>query len=503
MDELNAFERSIANELALMGGPPANVDAAGIAAGIAGAAPRSGSGRRRGVLLVVGVAVVVGLFAFLLLSGILSGDPDPAEDLRSAGAATIAPGATVTPAPRTPQPSVAGVSVTTPRVWTRTSLPMDERADVAALAVHPNGRILMVAAATDLIDRPHGWLSRDGGRTWARTNLGLRRRHDAVPRAATVWDGLFVIVGDSADGGFVQTSSDGLRWKRAATIGRAELRGIEATAAGLVAHGYDVGGRQRERRYHPAIFTSDDGSGWERQRIASVGSPARQARRTDLQTIGLARSDDGVILVPGLHVNGGVEGLIAPDDVGVVGVTSLEGLYWRSTDGSTWTAMRLPIEHESTSAGPDYVRVTDIRWTPSGFLMALQAPDVARSSRVGSIWHSTDGLEWEQVADTGRSVVGEIVSDGPDFMAFTAPVAERNSAGEWLVANALDRELISSDGTRWRPTEDPAFMRFAVRDGSISMDGTIVALGHALVPGEPESKAAPAWELLVGSERDS
>jgi hypothetical protein len=379
---------------------------------------------------------------------------------------------------------------------------MGERADDVSLAIHPDGRILAVAGATDLVDRPHGWLSRDGGRTWATTNLGLRRRDDATPTDVTVWADRFVVVGDSESGGFIQTSLDGLEWNRAATLEGAELFGIEATPDTLIARGYDLDGGRRDRRHHPAIFVSDDATSWETRRIAEVGSPSGEARRTDLQTLGLARSADGIAIVPGLHVNGGVPGLIALDAVGVVGVTSLEGLYWRSTDDTTWTAMHLPIEHDSTHEGPDFVRATDIRWTPRGFFMALQAPDPVRSSRVGSIWRSMDGLEWEQVADTGRSVTGTIVSDGPDFMAFTTPVAERNSGGEWIVANALDRELVSPDGAEWKPLEDPLFTRFAVRDGVVMTDGTIVTLGHELVPGEPESKAAPAWELLVGSEPD-
>ena len=500
MDDLNAFERTIAHELSLMGGPHGNVDAAGIATGVTAAAPRRGSNRRgMAIGLVVGVALLGGLFVALMLAGVFSSESEPDGSNEPGSVASNRPGTSPSTTP-TPQPTITGRRITTPRTWARRPLPATERASGATMGVGPNDEILVVAAATELIDRPHGWLSSDRGASWARTNLGLRRRDQAVPASVAVWNERFVVVGHDADGGFVSASPDGRAWSRLASIPNAELQEVHATPDGLIARGYDIAGRQRDRRHHPAVFTSADGISWDTHRVAVVGSPDRQAKRTDLQTFGLARSDDGVTLVPGLHVNGGAPGVIAADDVGQVGVTSLTGLYWRSTDDASWTALPLPVEHTSTSAGPDFVRVTDVRWTPFGFFMALQVPDPARSSRVGSIWHSLDGLAWTQVADTRRSAVGRIVSDGADLLAFTSPVAERNSEGMWLIANAIDPELRSSDGADWRPLEDPAFSRFEVRHADITSDGTVVALGHARLPGDIEALTAPAWELLVGTE---
>ena len=370
--------------------------------------------------------------------------------------------------------------VADPLAFTRSMFPTEPDARQAGIAALPTGEILVVGDRKER--RSHGWLSTDGGDTWDRNGLGMPRKQEHMATDVIEWDGGFVVIGslvdDRIDRGYVVMSLDGVTWTDPIFVKRARFTRIQATGEGLLIIGEEMQGRNSGKNshqtYHPAVFSSADGMTWTTHRVetAYVGGPDEDSGL--LTTSGVARSDSGIWLVPGIHHWGGIPGFIDPND--------LMGLLWRSEDGVSWTPMDLPTGRQSAAGAPAFPG--PVAWTPSGFVLATSDG----SESPGSMWHSEDGLSWERVASTGTNLATAFAVDGQRVVAFTQPglVPDGSSSpGPDLWADGPNPVFQTMDGRSWTESPVATFESHVVERATIDSGGRKAALGRAADTGTP------------------
>lgn len=236
-----------------------------------------------------------------------------------------------------------------------------------------------------------------------------------------------------------------MSWRRIegqGALANAWLTSITEAGPGLVAGGYVKGGTREDWTMEAAVWVSADGETWER-----IDDPA---------VFGNTITDDSL-----------VTGVMATEDgVVALGYEGYERRMWTSPDGYDWAQLdEWPYLTMSGPTGGDrvWLSVDGVAWYESrhigdGFLDAYNVVAggpgfVAVGSEVLSrdpnayetrsvIWVSSDGVEWQRIADdeVGGFGVFERVAAGP--------------GGSPVLAFG-DTTLISVDGIEWREASVP------------------------------------------------
>jgi len=263
---------------------------------------------------------------------------------------------------------------------------------VLAVAEVPGGLVALTETAKEcgaascpltLVPPVVSWTSPDG-REWTPHAAidWLTNPADGPPLVAVGPAGL--VVASSGPSAHVATSADGIDWQSlpAGTLPATFwLNDLQGTATGYVAVG-----RQMTSDTHPdaASLWSADGRHWSRTPTLLPTSPGSGSGVASA-AVSLVAGRDGVVAVG--------RGVTMPGAV----------LWWQSPDGRRWTALPTfqPLGPTTTCTG---------EWCgqqPNGTLAGDGNRMVAvRSGADGAAWTSTDGLTWSRLRVTG-DVTGE------------------------------------------------------------------------------------------------
>ena len=242
---------------------------------------------------------------------------------------------------------------------------------------------------------------------------------------------------DHRQNGVILTSSDGVTWTRSAegdpalNLGTIMMYGVTDGGPGLVAVGIGCEDDAEACTPYPTVWTSSDGTSWDR----SPADPDVFGERGAM--LDVVATEHGIIAAGGFYTADGETELIQPTvwlssdgiewervwqgeaydfstatlitgfqaltasaDGQVVGVGTavndrgdFVGAIWTSTDGRSWERID-PNSEVFASNGDSDVAIQDVAWGPGGF--------VAVGSDGGTsvaIWHSPDGSTWNR-ADT-------------------------------------------------------------------------------------------------------
>lgn len=273
---------------------------------------------------------------------------------------------------------------------------------------------------------------------------------DGAAYDVTVWGDGLIAVGQRETGkqrrlsGVVWASKSGAEWSEPLAIRDAVFHDVIATTSGLVIVGFRT--TKDEDRHVPTVWSSSDGLDW---------APTQLSEATGLVfDSAVDRSPAGVWLAQAL--------LMTAD-------RDLESRLWRSEDGIAWEPSELPM---------DGLTISDVVWTPHGFLMAqsevFNVPDAG-----GLLWGSPDGTSWQQLAETENIITS--LGVGPSgYLAFTAP---RLDPRTFRPAEGIGSILLTSpDGLSWSEHQmeplDPAFVSAV----TVAPDGRLLVAGA--IPGD-------------------
>jgi hypothetical protein len=236
-----------------------------------------------------------------------------------------------------------------------------------------------------LLDSPHGILA--GGIIWGDGD------DDDLANRPAVW-----------------MSHDAVTWERVwfgdargGLIPAGFPFGIEDFVAGPDGLVVAVGsGGNAEGEIVAAVWTSDDGSTWNR---AAADDPVF--------------GSEGGFSVAMNGVTYGEEGFVA---VGTEGGSDVA--IWRSSNGTEWTRVAAPLE---TFGGTG--SLTDVARLPSGFIAVGE-----RGLRTGGVraWTSPDGVAWDRVLDLARGDANSVVVT-ESFAAIAGVGASSDPASNVLV----------------------------------------------------------------------
>ena len=249
------------------------------------------------------------------------------------------------------------------------------------------------------------------------------------------------------------------------------MTGVIAAGPGFVAWGFDLSSDIGDG----AIWTSDDGNGWNPViGKASFSGPGNQT-------------------IAGMVAGG--PGLIAVGSAGTEAQTTMQddAAVWTSKEGLSWT--RLP-DDAATFGGGGQQGMSDITAGGPGFVAVGE--DFSGGDADAAVWTSKDGFTWQRVAkdpavfggsgdqEMGKVVAGEfgLVATGFDDSAGTVDVAV------WT----------SKDGLNWqRVPDDPLVFGGA----GVQLMADLVAAGPGLVAVGLDSSSgksvAAVWTSKDGS----
>ncbi|MFN2524670.1 MAG: adenylate/guanylate cyclase domain-containing protein [Actinomycetota bacterium] len=203
-----------------------------------------------------------------------------------------------------------------------------------------------------------------------------------------------------------------LTWERISTpalggaLDQAVLR-LTATADGLVAVGYDTSSGEADG----AVWTSPDGSEWERRQSRALGGPGAQ------MMYGVVEGPGGIVAV-GQDTSGG----------------DLDAAVWTSPDGEHWTR----IAHDETLfGGPRDQLMSRIVRGPGG-LFAV-GYDQSFGDFDAAVWRSPDGMRWARVSSKSFRLPGD------QQMKSVTPRGDRV-----LIAVGYDAAGGDADAAVWR-----------------------------------------------------
>jgi serine/threonine-protein kinase len=288
---------------------------------------------------------------------------------------------------------------------------------------------------------------------------------DQLMTDATQFDGTIVGVGEDETNGetdaAVWTSTDGLAWARAGSLGRiGDQRMTAVTSVGrdLVAVGSERSGGDTDA----AVWRSNDGSTWGRVEGAASG----------LHGAGDQTMEVVVVAAPGL-VAAGSDAAGADLDVAV----------WASKDGSGWRRRTLPL--------PGMQQVRDAT-TLEEDLFLVGSSTAAGGDLDAAVWVRTGGA-WrtigsEALGGPGDQQIEAIVSGGVGLVAVGWSDADGDvDAAVWA----------SDDGGRWDRVADTA-----LADGGDQMMSSVTSAGATLVAGGSSSVAGESSDVAIWLSSD-
>jgi hypothetical protein len=268
--------------------------------------------------------------------------------------------------------------------------------------------------------------------------------------------------GSLAGGAASWLSADGMAWQRSARLPNARqavLESVTSGPAGLLAVGFTV----LRGLVAPAVWTSGDGSLWER-----------------VQDGDLARGQMSVVAAnPGGYLALGFD----PD--------TRQALAWASLDGRDWSAGQpVPAFGEQPS-------INQLVATRDGFL----ACGFTAIDERAAMWSSADGREWQLVAAFPRranSTVNAVAGSGATLVAVgTSYDDEGSRALAWS----------SNDGVAWQEVGDHPALEDGEMLSVIELGTGFLAVGSQGGAGHGAFRAAAwsspdglSWQLEPGDQ---
>jgi hypothetical protein len=227
------------------------------------------------------------------------------------------------------------------------------------------------------------WSSDDGGQTWTEA------QPDMPGFAVTLLTHGDQFVAVSSRGGdvpthgtFVWTSDDALTWDPAATLENVQFGSIQSTPDGLAIVGHDhrpAEGYGDSLAGYLTLWLSDDAVEWQASEVsAPLVAPDLEG---DMRFVRAARADDGSWFISGRL------GTFDPADEEAP--PSNVWLNWHGSPTAGWTAGTPPV-------GAQDMNIL-FGSTAEGFFLSGADAEAGTSG----IWLTQDGIDWEQVADTG------------------------------------------------------------------------------------------------------
>jgi hypothetical protein len=380
-------------------------------------------GRRRGVSVVLVIALIASIAGVAILGGQL---------LRTRPAVIVTPGPgspspTVAPSPSQPTPTATHVPARPAALpWTSPAVPGADGLNDIPLLWSLGDRLIAVAEAryVDGID-PHRstFLRSDDGVDWVTAPAPAK---GLEIETGVVVDGTLWLVGnvgppDDPHRG-IWSTRDGATWDRVKNLtgldfGAGVVTALAHASAGWVALAY----RSLNAESSVAeLYRSTDGIRWSKTPFPDMGqSPLPNGlasdgdrwvltlnKRSDTGTeVWALVSVDGVVWTPtriamtvtgsgppteidGSALTFGPEGFVIVGQ-DVVGETP-RPVAWRSSDGTTWTSGRMDgLPGTAGETGLGYVIATDDGYLAMGY----------RENEVPTFWVSADGIAWTQFDD--------------------------------------------------------------------------------------------------------
>jgi hypothetical protein len=228
----------------------------------------------------------------------------------------------------------------------------------------------------------------------------------------------------------VWTSTDAIHWKAARLPGPStftQARAATRLGSATIVVGSTGAGSGRQA----AIWVSQAAGTWRQLRLP----PALQSlpRRTLTGTITPAAASTGSVID---HVASGPLGAFATGTIG--GAVAV----WYSADGTRWTQL---TDAERVIDKSDQPHVSSVAVTTAGVVACGSV--VSAGHLDAAVWHSTDGVHWQQSGASSPSFAGS----GDHVMTSVAPlgsgyvaVGAVRPANEWIPAS-----WISPDGNSW------------------------------------------------------
>ena len=144
---------------------------------------------------------------------------------------------------------------------------------------------------------------------------------------------------------------------------------------------------------------------------------------------------------------------------------------WQSEDGTSWTPVQL-------DGLPPSAVASDLVWTPAGFLLSIEG--YRKNVPVGMVWHSSDGLTWQQTLSVSHGTVTALGMAGANTIAFSTD-------GTWQ----------STNGLIWQKSADPAFQGYSIAGATTLSDGRLLAVGQRSAGGNAARMAT--WTGTIGN----
>jgi hypothetical protein len=238
--------------------------------------------------------------------------------------------------------------------------------------------------------------------------------------------------------GLLWRSKTGARWSEVATIKNALVTDIVTGPDGLLIAGEQVAS---DGRRSPAVWTSNDGKAWRRQRLDREGPPP----------MAVAESN-GVRLVLGHKIRNDL---------------STWTRLWRSTDAGGWSRVDLP----GGLSEDQKLRIRGPVATPSGFLLFTGERD--RPSEM--LWRSDNGQDWELVPlSEGWSLSRSWVVAQP-WPWQSLVIGARRFPAYLRQASLL---LTTDGGLTWCRSDSPG-AAFTATDAAAGPNGSLLMVGGA------------------------
>jgi hypothetical protein len=238
------------------------------------------------------------------------------------------------------------------------------------------------------------WESQDGQQWTEVQSDSFGGSGDQVINGITLAGGRILVAGADGSDAAVWLSGDGQSWTKISStqnpalggVGNQVINRLRATPVGIVAVGSDSSSGAKDA----AVWISKNGgTSWSRATdpTHALGGPGdQQIQRVELLTTGLG----GLVAVGSDSSHGG------------------DAAVWISNDGETW--QRVP-DPNNVLGGPGQQEMNDVQ--TFGTTLIGVGSDTASGSADGAIWTSTNGVDWQRVADP------KDVFDGPGDQVFT------------------------------------------------------------------------------------
>jgi len=387
----------------------------------------------RWLILTVALATTSGVAS---ISAVVAQSPSTAPTTVPSPATASSPGSASSPSAAS-SPGASTAPAASPLALTRDRIPLKVDARATAVAVGPDGTIVVATAPQHLPSTVPSqiWVTADGVSFTAAKLPGGKR--SVVMSVASTADG-FVAVGfiPSPSTGQVWTSADGRAWKLADQVPGASLQTVVATETGVL-----IGGAipRADSSVQPGLWS-----------LATAGKPITIALDGSGNVAQLAATPDGGWLAAGTEAQKQSDGSFK----------SVPHL-WSSADATTWTAASVP----GTATW-----ITALANVNDTLLLSTIETDAGNSS-VFHLWTSTDGVAWQDA-----------------FQSSVASVASVVAAGAGAYGFETGAQVVSTDMRTWQQVSDrslaaawPAAVATTAHGLVVLVGGTIASPFHPLV----------------------